>query len=285
MTNLDFKEKFVAYIDILGFENMVESAEVGEGRSLPELLEVVKQLGTLENRRAFAEDGPHICPNAPRVQKNLDFRVTQISDCAVISSEISPASIVNLVHHCGAVVIKLLKKGILCRGYITLGRIYHTDTQVIGTGYMQAAKQERKVVAFSTDPQDEGTPFIEVDQAVCDYVAKCGDACVQEMFARQVETSGPVTAIFPFKKLVRMYGIATQLILAEKRKEAVQNLRGQIGHLKSRVLANANEGNPTAMKKIQHYVAVLDQQLAVCDEVDDDIDWLESPFPARRRLT
>lgn len=285
MTEQNFKEKFVAFVDILGFENMVRAAEAGQGRSLPELLEVVKQLGTLENRKAFAEDGPYICPDAPRIEKDLDFRVTQISDCAVISSEISPASVVNLVQHCSAVVIKLLKKGILCRGYITLGRIYHTDTQVIGIGYMQAAKQERKVVAFSTDPQDEGTPFIEIDQAVCDYVSKCGDACVQKMFARQVETSGSVTAIFPFKRMVSMYDIATQPIPPKERKEAIQNLRGQIGDFKGRVLANADESNPKAMKKIQHYVAVLDQQLAVCDEVDNDIDWLASPFPGRGRLT
>src|SRR6267378_3569937 len=77
-------------------------------------------------------------PFAARVRADLDFRLTQISDCVVVSTEISPAGVINLVNRCWGAVIRLLQNGLMCRGYITRGRIFHTETQVIGTGYQRA---------------------------------------------------------------------------------------------------------------------------------------------------
>ncbi len=34
---MEFKEKFVGFVDILGFKNMIEAAESGTGRTLDEI--------------------------------------------------------------------------------------------------------------------------------------------------------------------------------------------------------------------------------------------------------
>jgi len=57
----------------------------------------------------------------------------------------------------------LINKGVLCRGIITRGNIFHTNTQFFGTGYMRAYEGESKVSVFKIDDTDKGTPFIEID--------------------------------------------------------------------------------------------------------------------------
>jgi hypothetical protein len=83
-------------------------------------------------------------------ERDLNFRVTQISDCAVISAARSPAGLTTLVHHCYRVAFRLLLLDSLCRRYITHGKIIHTDTQFFGTGYIHAYENERKVSVFHT---------------------------------------------------------------------------------------------------------------------------------------
>jgi hypothetical protein len=90
---------------------------------------------------------------------------------AQVSAEVSPAGIINLLFHCGSIQTILLTQGYLCRGYVTRGSIYHTDTQFFGSGYMRAFEGERHVSIFQVDAADRGTPFIEVDSDVCQYIA------------------------------------------------------------------------------------------------------------------
>ncbi len=37
---MKFEEKFIAFIDVLGFKNLAESAEKGNGLPLPEIMEL-----------------------------------------------------------------------------------------------------------------------------------------------------------------------------------------------------------------------------------------------------
>jgi hypothetical protein len=194
---MEFAEKFVAYIDILGFKNLTDRAAAGTGPSLGELHELQRNLS--EKR------WPDICPRSERQRSDLGFCVGQESDCAAISVEISPGGIVNLVSHCWTLVFGLLGRGLMCRGYITRGLVFHADGRFpLGPGYNVAVEQER-VAAFRRGAEKGGTPFAEVDNVVCDYVNECGDACVKEIFSRCIETDGVVSAIFPFKRLAQSF--------------------------------------------------------------------------------
>jgi len=286
MNDIEFKEKFVGFVDILGFKKLVEGAEAGIGMSLVELLELVQELGKPEDRLVYEKYGPMTCPDSRFVQRHLDFRLTQISDCVVISTEVSPAGVINLIKHCWGAVIKLLTKGIMCRGYISRGSLYHTDTQIIGTGYQEAYRKESLVTAFKREADERGTPFVEVDAVVCDYVRDHGDSCVKEMFSRYIKSDGEMTALFPFKRLQHSFIIGGwwpgYKFEPEKEKLSNENIRSSIVKMKERIWESVDQSKDSAVRKAEHYIAALDAQLEVCTETDKMIDSLCTTFPNRR---
>lgn len=281
---MEFKEKFVAFVDVLGFKKLVEAAEAGTGMALTELLELLKKFGSPEERNKFGKYGPTVCPQSTYLQRDLDFRLTQISDCVIVSSEVSPAGVINLVNHCWGIVIGLLQSGMMCRGYIDRGPIFHMGSQVIGTGYQKAYEKEGKVAAFRREANERGTPFVEVDRSVCDYVRNCEDRCVKEMFSRYVKDDREVVALFPFQRLAHsfMIGGFGQTFDPEKEKSSNQNVRRWIENLRERVKNLVDKSNPSAVRKAEHYIQALNAQLALCDKNDGIIDMLSSPLPSRR---
>ncbi len=218
-----------------------------------------------------------MCPLASYMQRDLDFRVTQISDCVVLSTEISPAGGINLVNQAWLAVAELLAKGILCRGYITRGKIYHTDAQFVGTGYQKALARESEVMAFSRHANDQGTPFVEIDPEVRDFLAKSSDGCVREMFSRLVKDDGTVTALFPFQQFCAKFAITSDFDAA-KQKASNENLRIWLHSIKERMSKYIDSSNPKAVLKSEHYFAALDAQLAICDRTDQVIQGLSRPF-------
>src|ERR1035438_2183803 len=108
-----YQDKFIAFVDILGFSDLVrQSEENKEGSpSLEDLLNLTKKLGLPEESARFAKSGPIVCPRAHYVSKDLSFQITQVSDCLIVSSEVSPAGVINLVQHCFGISINLLMVG------------------------------------------------------------------------------------------------------------------------------------------------------------------------------
>lgn len=281
---MKYEDKFIAFIDVLGFKSMVEVSEKGTGVSLAELMENLSELGTLKDEHKFEKYGPTTCPQSSFIDRNLNFKVTQISDCVVVSSEVSPAGVINLVSHCWNSVIKLLIKGIMCRGYITKGKIYHHNNQIIGTGYQHAYSRESGVCAFKLEADERGTPFVEIDSAVLEYINNSTDKCVKEMFFRMVKTEGDSTALFPFKRLSHSFAIRGfgQNFDPDKERESNNNVRTLLHTLKERVMTYVDKSNVLAMSKARHYIKAIDDQLKVCDRTDEIIEKLCSPFPSRR---
>lgn len=287
MSNIEFKDKFIGFVDILGWKEKVKAAEAETGMSLSELKEALKDLGTPEDESCFKEYGPMTCPGSVYVQRDLDFQLTRISDCVLVSTEISPAGVINLVNHCWGAVIKLLIKGIMCRGYITRGPIYHTsEPEIIGSGYQETLDREHQVSAFRRKADEIGTPFVEVDPAVCDYVRDHGDLCVKEMFSRYVKNDGVVTALFPFQRLRHSFIIGGwwpgHTFDPEKERQSNENIRSSIAIMKERVRTLVDRSRDDAVSKAEHYIADLDAQLEVCKETDEMIDKLCSSSPKRR---
>jgi len=139
------------------------------------------------------------------------------------------------------------------------------------------------VTAFKREANERGTPFVEVDPAVCDYVRNHGDSCVKEMFSRYVKTDGEVTALFPFQRLEHSFIIAGfgYTFDPEQEKRSNQNVRLMIENLKERVMALVDRSNLNAVSKAEHYIAALDVQLEVCARTDEMINLLCSPLPSR----
>lgn len=260
---------------------MVARAENGNGRSLSEIQNILRTLGRADEKQKFQKHGPITCPDSQCLAKDMDIEITQISDCVIISSEISPAAIVNLIAHCWGSALMLLRSGVMVRGYVTRGLIHHNGNELIGTGYQKAFEGEATVTAFKRTADERGTPFIEIDPAVCDYVRDCTDPCVREMFSRFVRSDGTATAIFPFQRLAHSFIIgdyAGRKFDPQKEKQSNSNVRKLLGDFRIAVLQFVDQGNPKALAKAAHYVAALDAQLAICDRTDEFLDQLTKPL-------
>jgi hypothetical protein len=276
-----FKDKFIAYIDILGWKSLVEQADAETNNmNLQTLINALEKLGSEDKRRDFIIDGPTISPDSKYLQPGLDFRLSQAYDCVVVSIEVSPAGVINLIAHCWSVVMGLLGQGIMCRGYITRGAIFHTDKYCIGTGHQKALEGEKNVSFFRREADKNGTPFVEVDPTVCGYIDSSCDSCVQELFSRYVRKDGNLVALFPVKVLSHQFIIAGrgQKCDLDKEKQANNRMRLMLEDMKERVMTFVDKSNSDAIKKAEHYIKALDDQLGECDYIDNMLVKLGSPF-------
>ena len=135
-----------------------------------------------------------------------------------------------------------------------------------------ALDKERQVSAFKTKADERGTPFVEVDRAVCDYVNVHGDRCVREMFSRHVKGDGTVTALFPFQTLRHSFFIFDwygRKFDPVTERQSNENVRLMIEEMKERIMSFVDPARPDAVSKAEHYVAALDTQLNVCRKTDE----------------
>jgi hypothetical protein len=151
MTGIHPTEKFIAYIDILGYSALTRAAEAGNGFSFEDLDQILRLLGSEADRHRYRKYGPTTCPQAPLLRRDLDFRITQAWDSVVISVEISPAGVINLVSHCFGACTNLLIKGVMCRGYIKRGLIFHDGDKIFGSGHVDTVAKERNVSFFKRE--------------------------------------------------------------------------------------------------------------------------------------
>jgi hypothetical protein len=278
---MEFKHKVIAFLDILGWKKLVEDAEACTGLPPDDLVKLLDCFGTGSERERFEQTGPKCCPEARYQERNLDFRLTQVSDCAIVSAEVSPAGVINLLWHSWRAVFQLLEHGIMTRGYVKVGAIYHTEKHFIGSGYQETLAAEKEVDAFKREASECGTPFVQIDPTVTNLVESCGDACVQKMFSRLVRIEGGTVALFPFQRLEHQFIVAAPgyTFNAQRQRESNNNLRKKIERYKEIVESHVDRSNPDAVRKSRHYLAALDAQLAVCDDTERVIDKFDSQRP------
>ncbi|MEE3435150.1 MAG: hypothetical protein VZQ47_06310 [Treponema sp.] len=267
----EYTEKFVAFIDILGFKNMVASSSATGKPSIEELENLQSILRNEQDQRFYKISGAEIAPCSKHIQEDLNFVVSQVSDSVIVSAEISPAGIINLIKFCWKIVFLLLEKGILCRGYIVKGNIYHEGNQFLGLGYNDAYTHESKVT-FRKKNEEKAPPFVEIDPTICEYIEKETDDVVRRMFERFTKTEDGLTAIFPFQL------IYSQDVMSDSAKESNNNVRKRLLFYKEKILENTKDDDDFVIQKINHYIRALDKQLEFCEKLDRDIDIMNMPF-------
>ena len=269
-----FSDKFVAFVDILGFKSKVESAEQDDSLSLRQLLDFAAALEARAHSESIPIYGPMICPESQRITRDLDYRVTQVSDCAVVSAEVSPAGIINLITHSYSAALKLLTEGVMVRGYVTRGNIFHEGNKFLGPGYHRALKGEKRVKAFQASPDEIGTPFIEIEPEVVDYIKECDDQCVKMMFERMTRSEGDVTVIFPFQSFSRSNDFHGDI---NESKRNLEVIRSWIHDARKKVESFAPSSDPDAARKSKYYLKLLDDELAKCEKIEEFLSLLKRP--------
>lgn len=139
MPKFSYARKFVAFIDVLGFSELIKRSE-----REPDLLDAI--LGTLSVAgQASPLIGP---PNYPKDHSYVDFVQTSFSDSIVISSEASVEGLMTVMEISRAFSCIMLQSGFLTRGGVSLGSLYHTEGKIIGPAFIEAYKAESTVADY-----------------------------------------------------------------------------------------------------------------------------------------
>lgn len=137
-----YQRRVVAFLDILGFSRLVERADNPEWRSaIEDVLKVLR--GTLAPNAAF------------------DLRLSQFSDCIVISAPIEPYSVQLVMTGSIMLANNLLQQMVLLRGGIAVGNLIHTDDVMFGPGMLTAYRSDTP----------GGPPRISIDETLSSEIA------------------------------------------------------------------------------------------------------------------
>jgi len=151
MGTANFRQRYIAFVDILGFSNIV--LRMSEERHLfVTIRDALKGLD-LQSQR-FRKYRKQLNDKRKRMVQSgraslfpgiTDLQMAAFSDCYVIS-EIFPAwHVLAAVQTLGA---SLLKTGILTRGAVVYGEAYHKGRVLFGPGIVEAYKLESEVAKY-----------------------------------------------------------------------------------------------------------------------------------------
>ncbi len=129
-----YETRAVLFLDLLGFRDLIAS------RKERDILDAL----------TISAESP--IPFGAIVDKGIDFRVTAFSDCIVCSARVLakgnflPAA--YIAAYAGRLALEMLTRGILSRGAITVGRLYHQDQTVFGPALIEAYELESRLAQY-----------------------------------------------------------------------------------------------------------------------------------------
>lgn len=132
---IQYSERIVAFIDILGFGKMVEqSYDSDQGKTNTDhLRKIVAALETVHG--VFNPDTP-VCRN---------WEITLFSDSAIVSFPYNaPSEVFHILLSLLHMNMELLRIGVVCRGAIVKGMCYHNNNVVFGPAVNEAYQLESK---------------------------------------------------------------------------------------------------------------------------------------------
>jgi hypothetical protein len=133
MSKSDFPVKVVAFLDVLGFESLIQKMEQDSLLSI----KIYKLLSTIHSIKHFSN-------TKDTVQSGLNVSV--FSDSIAISTE--EENYINLIWTVIGLQAKLLAEGILCRGGVAKGMLIHQDDLLYGPALVRAYKLESKTAIY-----------------------------------------------------------------------------------------------------------------------------------------
>jgi len=133
--NIEYENRAVAFIDLLGFRERVSSLQDGDQE---ELKKIIKVLELMKNQSRFmAKQSEEV---------SIDLEVSFFSDSVVLSVNKQDAA--ELIWRTGWLQSALLVRGELPRGGISVGKVYHHGGILFGDGMLNAYNLESKAAMY-----------------------------------------------------------------------------------------------------------------------------------------
>lgn len=150
----DYKERYVAFLDLLGFKAQVEVAEQSQAQA---------QWARLREILALVRDT--LCENPA-----LGMRLTCFSDCIVFSADRTEQGLAEMIQSIDMLTFNLLQYDVFVRGGLVAGGAHHGKDFVYGTAVSRAYELESTCAKWPItlvsqevldDAKTYGTQFIE----------------------------------------------------------------------------------------------------------------------------
>jgi hypothetical protein len=139
--NIKFENRAVAFIDVLGFKSVVD-VSVKDDKKLCELEELIS---VLESAVPNLDGTVSASVPLELIPKHI-----YISDSIILSAPIESDEMTSyrglsiLIMRVIQINHILLSKGYLIRGGISVGQVWHTDSNIVGSAYQEAYQIETK---------------------------------------------------------------------------------------------------------------------------------------------
>src|SRR6476620_10610175 len=124
MAEPEYNERYCAFIDMLGFGELISNLQYG-GTPLHALRDL---LSKVHNPPAT---------NAGALARS-DFRAQSISDAVALSAATNAAGLGAIIHSVNQLAVDLLTQGFFIRGALVKDRLYHDDKMVFGNALVRA---------------------------------------------------------------------------------------------------------------------------------------------------
>lgn len=139
-----YEERYVAFIDILGFTEIIKSSENNE-----QLLAEINDALSLK-RDSYEQNFKSL---AKLESTDSDLRVHTFSDFVVLSTADTNEGLVCLLFVCWHIAADWLRQGFFCRGGIAHGKLLHkvdnsVAPRVFGPAFIEAYELEHSVADF-----------------------------------------------------------------------------------------------------------------------------------------
>lgn len=134
---IDYTERVVALVDILGFKETIKKIEADNGKSV--LADVLAALSYLQDTKEKAYNTLAV----EFIGRQLPSETTEVaafSDHIVVSDTLE--NLTSVLFKAAAISRGLLLKGHLCRGAVIYGKFYHKNAVLFGNALLEALEIE-----------------------------------------------------------------------------------------------------------------------------------------------
>jgi hypothetical protein len=123
-----YEDRVIAFIDILGFRELVAKGKV---------LTILKAMEIIRKRVKLIENVAH-----------SPLKTSQFSDTLILSAPSDSNGLVHIVHFVSLLASELFLNGIWCRGAIASGALYDDGNVVFGPALINAYEMESQLAVY-----------------------------------------------------------------------------------------------------------------------------------------
>jgi hypothetical protein len=163
-----YEMRYCAFVDILGFKELVEKLDPGDAST-----EALRSLLTK------VHNPPET--NAGSMEK-AEFRAQSISDAVAMSGAANVVGLAAIIHAINRLAVDLLAQGYFIRGAIVKDQLYHDEKMVFGKALVRAYELEHTVASY---------PRVMVPRQVVEDLLAASDSATVHNLLRRAE-DGPM---------------------------------------------------------------------------------------------